>query len=117
MSINQEEIANMTKNNKNIIIGISAFYHDSSASLIIDGNIIAAVQEERFTRVKNDSNFPINSINFFCDNFNIKLSTISAIAYYEKPLLKFERILETLHKNIPFGLKGCLLYTSPSPRD
>ena len=77
------------------IIGISAYYHDSAASLIIDGNIISAVQEERFTRKKHDSDFPRNSIKYCLKNNNLTLSDIDLVIYYEKPLLTFERLLET----------------------
>ena len=75
------------------ILGFSALYHDSAASLIIDGKISCAVQEERFTRVKHDSSFPINSIKFILDSHNISFSDINYIVFYDKPFLKFERIL------------------------
>ncbi len=85
------------------ILGISAFFHDSSAALIIDGNIISAVQEERFTRIKHDSSFPLRSIEFLLKNSQIKLSDIDKVIFFEKPLLKFERLLETYVHNSPFG--------------
>lgn len=86
------------------IIGISAFFHDSSAALIIDGEIICAAEEERFTRFKHDSSFPINSI-YFCLNFkDLKWENIDAIVFFEKPWLKFERILESMRKNIPTSI-------------
>ena len=85
------------------ILGISCFYHDSAASLIRDGEIITAVQEERFSRKKNDSRFPKNAINY-CLNFNnIDLRDIEKIIYYEKPLLTFERLLETYLAVAPRG--------------
>jgi carbamoyltransferase len=75
------------------VLGISAFYHDSAAALIKDGEIIAAAQEERFTRIKHDSNFPKNAIQFLLDYSNLKLSQIETIIFFEKPFLKFERLL------------------------
>ena len=85
------------------ILGLSAFYHDSAASLIIDGVIISAAQEERFTRKKHDSSFPINSIKFLLNYSKIKLSDIDFIVFYEKPFLKFERLLETYIAFAPRG--------------
>ena len=77
------------------ILGISAFYHDSAACLIKDGEIISAAQEERFTRRKHDHNFPLNAIEFCLDNSNIKISDLELITFYDKPFLKFERLLES----------------------
>ena len=74
------------------ILGISCFYHDSAAALIRDGEIICAVQEERFSRVKHDSRFPENAINYCLKSQNINLDDIEYVAYYEKPLLTFERL-------------------------
>ena len=85
------------------IIGISCYYHDSAAALVKDGKIIAAVQEERFTRVKNDPSFPTNSIKYILKSNKTKLSDIDHIVFYEKPFLKFSRILETYLANAPFG--------------
>jgi carbamoyltransferase len=88
------------------ILGISAFYHDSAACLIRDGEIIAAAQEERFTRKKHDHRFPLNASNF-CLNFeNIKITDIDIVAFYDKPFLKFERLLETYLSFSPFGIKS-----------
>lgn len=87
------------------IIGISAFYHDSSACLIKDGEIIAAVQEERFTRIKHDAAFPSNAINFCIKEGNISLDEIKYVVFYDKPLLKFERLLETTLAFLPRGVK------------
>ncbi|MDH5718880.1 MAG: carbamoyltransferase [Spirochaetia bacterium] len=86
------------------ILGISAFYHDSAACLIKDGEILSAVQEERFTRIKHDAAFPINAINFCLKRENISIKDINYIAYYEKPFLKFERILESYLACVPFGV-------------
>ena len=77
------------------ILGISAFYHDSAACIIKDGEIIAAAQEERFTRIKHDPNYPKNAINFVLSYSNLKLSEVDQIVFFEKPFLKFERLLET----------------------
>jgi carbamoyltransferase len=86
------------------ILGISAFYHDSAAALIIDGEIIAAAQEERFTRIKNDAGFPFNAIKYVLEEGGIDYDNLSAVAFYDKPLLKFERLLETYHAFAPKGL-------------
>lgn len=85
------------------ILGISAFYHDSAAALIVDGKIVAAAQEERFTRKKQDPSFPVNAVRFCLDFANIKLENIDSIAFYDKPLLKFERLLETYYAFAPSG--------------
>jgi len=88
-----------------IILGISAFYHDSAAALIENGKIVAAAQEERFSRVKHDSSFPKNAIKFILDFKKITISQIDAIVFYEKPFLKFERLLETYVACAPKGFK------------
>ena len=85
------------------IIGISCFYHDSAAALIINGNIISAVQEERFTRIKHDARFPINSIKYCLNSANLKIPDIDAFVFYEKPFIKFERLLETYLQKVPYG--------------
>lgn len=87
------------------ILGISSYYHDSAAVLIKDGVIVCAIEEERFTRNKHDNSFPKNSINFCLNNNNLTINDIDYISYYEKPLLKFERILETFVATYPFSLK------------
>ena len=88
------------------ILGISAFYHDSSASLVRDGEIIAAAQEERFTRKKHDDSFPKNAVNFALEYSNIDLSDLDFVAFYEKPFLKFDRILESYFAYAPYGVKS-----------
>jgi len=88
------------------ILGISAFYHDSSAALIKDGEIISAVQEERFTRIKHDDSFPFEAIKFILKKSNLTLNDIDHIVFYEKPFLKFERLLETYLSFAPFGFKS-----------
>ena len=94
------------------ILGISAFYHDSAATIIKDGKIIAAAQEERFTRIKHDPSFPTNSIKFVLKYCNIKLSNIDHIIFFEKPFLKFERLLETY---VAFAPKGFWQFTKSMP--
>ena len=91
---------------KEIILGISAYYHDSAAALLIDGNIFAAAHEERFTRKKQDSSFPINACRFVLDYAGITLDDVTAVAFYDKPYIKFERLLETYHAFAPKGLKS-----------
>tara|TARA_B100000029_G_scaffold54746_1_gene49677 strand:- start:7000 stop:8787 length:1788 start_codon:yes stop_codon:yes gene_type:complete len=88
------------------IIGISCFYHDSAAALIKNGNIVAAAQEERFTRIKHDANFPFNSIKFCLELANLKLSDIDAFVFYEKPFIKFERLIETYLQKVPYGFSS-----------
>ena len=88
------------------IIGISSFYHDSAACIIKDGEIIAAVQEERFTRIKHDSSFPHNAIKFCLSSNNLELNDIDYVVFYEKPIPKFERLLETYMAYAPKGLKS-----------
>jgi carbamoyltransferase len=88
------------------ILGISSFYHDSAAALLCEGEIVAAAQEERFTRVKHDSSFPINSIKYVLSEKKIKLSDVDYIVFYEKPFLKFERLLETYLAFAPIGFKS-----------
>ena len=85
------------------ILGISAFYHDSAAALVINGKIVAAAQEERFTRIKHDSNYPFNAINFVLNSAKIKISEIDFISFYEKPFLKFNRLLTTYFAFAPRG--------------
>ena len=91
------------------ILGISAFYHDSAASLIINGKIVASVQEERFTRVKHDSSYPFNSINWILKSSNLKLSEIDKIIFYENPQLKFKRIIKSyfLHSTFKSYISFC----------
>ncbi len=92
--------------NHKYILGISAYYHDSAACLIQDGKILAAAQEERFTRNKHDKSFPKNSIDFCLKEAKINFSNISYIGFYDKPFLKFERILETYLSEAPRGFKS-----------
>ena len=94
------------------ILGISAFYHDSAASIIIDGKIIAAAQEERFTRIKHDSSYPKNAVEFVLNYSNLSLSQVDYIVFFEKPFLKFERILETY---VGFAPKGFVQFTKAMP--
>ena len=91
-----------------IILGVSSFYHDSAAALIIDGEIIAAAHEERFTRKKHDPSFPINAIKYVLNEAAIEFDELTAIVFYDKPYIKFERLLETYHAFVPKGLKSFL---------
>ena len=88
---------------KKAILGISAFYHDSAAAILVDGKIVAAAQEERFTRKKHDSSFPINACRYVLKEAGLDYKDLSAVAFYEKPFLKFERLLETYHAFAPSG--------------
>tara|TARA_B100000787_G_scaffold45590_1_gene32671 strand:- start:527 stop:2365 length:1839 start_codon:yes stop_codon:yes gene_type:complete len=88
------------------ILGISAFYHDSAAAILLDGKIIAAAQEERFTRIKHDSNYPFNAVQFVLKKANINLNDVEKIIFFEKPFLKFERLLETYVAFAPYGFKS-----------
>ena len=88
------------------ILGISAYYHDSAAALILDGKIIAAAQEERFSRKKHDSSYPFHSVEYVLKEARLKLSEIDYIVFYEKPFLKFERLLETYLAFAPKGFKS-----------
>ncbi len=88
------------------ILGISAFYHDSAATILVDGKILAAAQEERFTRIKHDSSYPVNAVNFVLEYANLKLSEVDQIIFFEKPFLKFERLLETYVGFAPRGFKS-----------
>lgn len=89
---------------KQAILGISAYYHDSAAAILVDGEIIAAAHEERFTRKKHDPSFPINAVRFVLEESGMELKDLMAVAFYDKPLLKFERLLETYHAFAPRGL-------------
>lgn len=88
------------------ILGISCFYHDSAAALVKDGQIVAAAQEERFTRKKQDDNFPHHAVQFCLTHAGIDMSRIDYVAFYEKPLVKFERLLRTYFAYAPFGLNS-----------
>jgi carbamoyltransferase len=90
------------------ILGISAFYHDSGAVLLKDDHIAAAAQEERFTRKKHDSGFPVNAIKYCLEEGGVDFSDLSAVAFYDKPFLKFERLLETYYAFAPSGLRSFL---------
>jgi carbamoyltransferase len=86
-----------------IILGISAFYHDSAAAILVNGQIVASAEEERFSRIKHDNAFPLNAIKFCLDQLNIGLADLDHIVFYDKPFLKFERILETAYSHAPKG--------------
>ena len=90
------------------ILGLSAYYHDSAAAIIIDGEIIAAAHEERFTRIKHDSSFPVNAAKYVLEEAGITYEELTAVSFYDKPYIKFERLLETYHAFAPKGLKSFL---------
>ena len=94
------------------ILGISAFFHDSAACILKDGKIIAAAQEERFTRKKHDPSYPHNAINFVLEFADLKLSEVDQIIFFEKPFLKFERLLETY---VAFAPKGFVSFAKAMP--
>ena len=91
------------------VLGISAYYHDSAAALLVDGEIVAAAQEERFTRKKHDAAFPAESIRFCLDRAGLTLADIDYVTFYDKPLIKFERLLETYLSYVPHGFRSFLL--------
>ena len=93
---------------RSAILGISAFYHDSAAVLLVDGEIVAAAQEERFTRKKHDAGFPRNAARYVLREGGLNLADLDAVAFYDKPYLKFERLLETYNGFAPKGLKSFL---------
>ena len=88
------------------LLGISAFYHDSAAALVEDGRIVAAAQEERFTRKKHDAGFPTHAIRYCLDAAKVDLDGIDHVVFFEKPLIKFERLLETYLANAPHGFQS-----------
>src|SRR5262249_29690927 len=88
------------------ILGISAFYHDSAAALVIDGNITAAAQEERFSRKKHDAGFPARAIDFCLSSAGLKAEELDYVVFYDKPLTKFERLLETYLAYAPAGFRS-----------
>lgn len=90
------------------ILGISAFYHDSAAAILSNGHILATAQEERFTRIKHDPEFPINAVNYCLKEANVRIEELDYIVFYEKPLLKFERLFETYLYFAPQGLRSFL---------
>jgi len=94
------------------ILGISAFYHDSAATILVDGKIIAAAQEERFTRIKHDASYPSNAIKFVLKYANLDLSNVDQVIFFEKPFLKFERLLETY---VAFAPKGFMSFCKAMP--
>ena len=86
------------------ILGISCYYHDSAATIIVDNEIVAAVQEERFTRIKHTPDFPLNSIKFCLEETGLKIEELDAVVFYDKPIVKFERLLSTFYQVAPKGL-------------
>ena len=95
------------------ILGISAYYHDSAAALVVDGKVVAAVQEERFSRIKHDARFPVQSIRYCLEESGLSIDQLGAVVFYEKPFLKFERLLETYYA---FAPKGFSSFVKAMPR-
>ncbi|HEY1921722.1 MAG TPA: carbamoyltransferase N-terminal domain-containing protein, partial [Tepidisphaeraceae bacterium] len=91
------------------VLGISAFYHDSAAALVVDGEIVAAAQEERFTRIKHDHEFPTNAIQYCLKQAGLKAEELSYVGFYDKPFLKFERLLETYLAYAPSGFRSFMM--------
>jgi len=91
------------------ILGISAFYHDSAAALVRDGEIIAAAQEERFTRKKHDAGFPFNAVRYCLAEGGVHRTGLDAVAFYDKPITKFARILQTYFGVAPKGLRSFMM--------
>ena len=89
-----------------VILGVSAFYHDSAASIVVNGELVAAAQEERFTRKKHDPSFPINAIKYCLLEANLSIKEVDYVAFYDKPFLKFERLLETYVAYVPKGFNS-----------
>ena len=98
----------MKVKNHSYVLGISAYYHDSAAALLCDGAIVAAAHEERFTRKKHDANFPTHAVQYVLDEASISIADLETIVFYDKPFLKFERLLETYHAFAPAGLTSFL---------
>ena len=88
------------------ILGISAYYHDSAAALVVDGRIVAAAQEERFTRKKHDHGFPRHAIEYCLNEADVELEQLDYVGFYDKPYLKFERLLETYLAYAPRGFSS-----------
>ncbi len=88
------------------ILGISAYYHDSAAALVQDGQIIGAAQEERFSRKKHDARFPANAIRYCLDEARLNLGDVHRVVFYDKPLLKFDRLMETYMAYAPTGFRS-----------
>src|SRR5258705_1130643 len=91
------------------ILGISAFYHDSAAALLVDGEIVAAAQEERFTRIKHDHNFPNQAVTYCLKEAGLIPEQLDYVVFYDKPLLKFDRLLETYLAFAPSGLRSFMM--------
>ncbi|HEY9183023.1 MAG TPA: carbamoyltransferase N-terminal domain-containing protein, partial [Gammaproteobacteria bacterium] len=92
--------------NNNTILGISAYYHDSAAALLVDGEVVAAAQEERFSRKKHDARFPAHAIRYCLQEAGVALTDVDRVVFYDKPLVKFERLLETYLSYAPNGIRS-----------
>src|SRR3989338_1991916 len=94
------------------VLVISAFFHDSAAAIIVDGKVVAAAEEERFTRIKHDPGFPINALKYCLEEAKISINDVDYIAFYEKPLLKFDRVISQFLNSFP---KGFLAFNKAMP--
>lgn len=99
------------------ILGISAYYHDSAAALVIDGEVVAAAQEERFTRTKHDASFPVHAIRYVLQAGGLEYNDLTGVAFYDKPMLKFERLLQTYHAFSPRGVTSFVKAMPPWIKD
>jgi|SRR6267142_6332614 len=95
------------------ILGVSAYYHDSAAALMVNGELVAAAQEERFTRKKHDPNFPKHAVDYCLHEAKIQPEDLDYVVFYDKPVLKFERLLETYLAFAPQGLRSFLMAMPP----
>lgn len=100
----------LSRSSSTAILGISAFYHDAAAALVVDGEIVAAAQEERFTRRKHDPSFPANAIRYCLDEVGLAPEQLDYVGFYEKPLLKLERLLDTYLSYAPRGFRSFLQF-------
>src|SRR5215467_8747346 len=98
----------MSQERQTHILGVSAYYHDSAACLVHNGHVVAAAQEERFTRRKFDARFPVHAIRYCLREGGISLADLKYFVFYDKPLIKFERLLETYVASAPKGVKSFL---------
>jgi carbamoyltransferase len=102
----KKNLSKLNSSKNHYVLGISAYYHDSAAALVKNGEIVAASQQERYSRIKHDASFPIDAIKFCLNQANIELESVDAVVFYDKPLLKFERLLETYLANAPRGYRS-----------
>jgi len=105
----ENNISFMNESKQTIILGLSCFYHDSAAAILVDGKVIAAAQEERFTRIKHDENFPRNAVEYCLSFSGFTIKDVDYVVFYDKPITKFERLLQTYIKVWPRGLRSFIM--------